>query len=185
MIGRRDVLKLAGVLMGMGVVKPNLSKAFISHTQDTAIGSRHTFLGKYYAQILDGNRFSIPDEVRYMFPETFYITTHVTDCSLQIFPEAEWQGMYEVINNLPEANEAVMLYKRRVIIPAQKTSLSSDGDIWIDRRLLNDSEISCDVVLIGQIDKFELWSEQKWDEATDIANFDIAKVERDLKDFGL
>lgn len=182
---RRDVLKLAGMLMGMGLVKPNLSEALISNNLDGSIVGHEAFLGKYYTEILDGNRLSIPDEVRNMFPETFYITSHITDCSLLIYPEAEWQKMRDKINKLPKSNEAVRLFTRRVIMPVQKTSLSRDGDIWINPALLNDAEISCDVVLIGQIDKFELWSEQKWDEATDIANFDIAKVERDLKDFSL
>ena len=84
MLERRDVLKFAGVLMGMGVLRPNISEAFSSPTQDA---DRRL----YHARILDGNRLSIPGEFRKMFSETLYITSHIIDCCLQIFPEAEWQ----------------------------------------------------------------------------------------------
>ena len=185
MIGRRDVLKLAGALMGMGLLRPNISEAFISHTQDAVIGRHHVFLGKYYAEIIGGNRLSIPSSLIKGCSDALYVTNAVVDKCLHIFPEAEWQKMCDKVNKLPESNEAVRLFTRRVIISAQKTSLSKDGDIWIDHALLNDAEISDDVVLVGQIDKIELWSQHIWDDVIDIANFDAAKVERELADFSL
>lgn len=149
-----------------------------------------SFLGKYYYTLDPKGRVIIPAPLREIIFQKYnntklYITNAPVDKCLQMYPLEEWNRLEEKVRTLPKTDEAVKYFMRRVIASAVECDLDKQGRILIPAAHREDSEIKSDIVIVGQIDKIEMWSKEQWEIVTDPARIDVKSVEAALAGYGI
>lgn len=147
------------------------------------------FSGKYYYNLEEKGRLIIPAPFREIISSNYspklYITNAAFDRCLHIYPYEEWIRLEEKVRGLPRMLEEVRFFMRRVIASAQECTMDKQGRLLIPASLREDAGINGEVVIVGQIDKIELWDRKEWDAATDITRLDRKTVEECLASYGL
>lgn len=149
-----------------------------------------SFLGKYYYTLDPKGRIIIPAPLRDVIFKKYstaklYITNAAFDKCLHIYPLDEWVKLEEKIKALPKMDEAVKFYMRRVVASATECEIDKQGRILVPYEHRQDAGINSEVVMVGQLDKIELWDKSAWNEVTDPAKVDAKAFESVLAGYGL
>lgn len=147
------------------------------------------FTGKHYYTVDEKGRLIIPAPFREILSSNYtpklYITNAAFDRCLHIYPNEEWSKLEEKVRGLPKMLEEVRIFMRRVIASAQECSIDKQGRILIPSAHREDAAIKGDVVIVGQIEKIELWDRNEWDAVVDISRIDRKAAEEKLAAYGL
>jgi len=147
------------------------------------------FSGKYYYTVDPKGRIIVPAPFREVLSANYssklYITNAPSESCLHIYPLEEWSRLLEKVKNLPRTNEYVKFFSRRVIAAAVETELDKQGRLLIPSAHREDAGISGEVVIVGLVDKIEIWDRRLWQEVTDLGKIDIKAYESALSDYGL
>jgi len=147
------------------------------------------FSGKYYYTIDPKGRVIIPSPFREIifanYNTKLFVTNDVVDRCLHIYPQDEWIKLEEKVRRLPQMLDEVKYFKRRVIASAQEVELDKQGRILIPAAHREDAGLNADIVIVGQIDKIELWDRKEWDAVCDPSRIDRAAVTGKLAELGL
>lgn len=81
---------------------------------------------------------------------------------LLVYPEPEWEEKRPKIEALPNRYKSVRRLQRLVLGNAAPMELDSAGRILIPPTLRSYAYLEKKLMLIGQGNKFELWSEERW-----------------------
>lgn len=100
---------------------------------------------------------------------------------LWIYPVPAWNKVEEQLRIAPNMNPAVKRLNRLLVGNANEIELDSNGRFVVPPMLREHAGLDKKVVLVGQLDKFELWSEEVW-EATTNAYLDQEQDFGDLPD---
>ncbi len=149
------------------------------------------FSGKHYNRVDDKGRVVIPKELRAVIEESystrFYITTAPFDPCLHLYPLEEWLRFEEKVRALPTISDAAAFIRRRVIASAQECGLDGHGRILIPAPHRVDAGIDGEgeVVIVGLIDKIEIWKRERWDEVVDPTKVDSKAFKAELASYGI
>lgn len=147
------------------------------------------FSGKYYYTLDPKGRLIIPSSFREIissnYNSTLFVVNALFDKCLHIYPQEEWTRFEEKVRVLPSMLEEVRFLKRRVIASAQEIELDKQGRVLIPATHREDAGLASDIVIVGQIDKIELWDRKEWDSVVDPARVDRKAVEEKLAAYGL
>ncbi|RMG69332.1 MAG: division/cell wall cluster transcriptional repressor MraZ [Nitrospirae bacterium] len=119
------------------------------------------------------------------YSEKLYIANALFDKCLLLYPIEQWQRFAEKVKSLPQTKKSVRLLKRRVIASAQECELDRQGRLLIPSALRADADINGELVVVGQIEKMEIWNRKEWDAAVDISSIDRDAYEEELAELGL
>tara|TARA_B110000444_G_scaffold261124_1_gene311254 strand:+ start:2769 stop:3197 length:429 start_codon:yes stop_codon:yes gene_type:complete len=89
-----------------------------------------------------------------------------TQCLL-IYPLPFWERLEQRIGELPSMNTASRQFQRLVIGYASDLELDSNGRVLLPASLREYAKLEKKLVLVGQVDKLELWAESLWFEHRD------------------
>ena len=147
------------------------------------------FSGKYYYTIDPKGRVIIPSPFREIiftnYSTKLYITNDVFDKCLHIYPQEEWSRLEEKVRLLPKSQDEIKFFMRRVIASAQEVELDKQGRILVPAAHREDAVLNTDIVIVGQIDKIELWDRKEWDAVNDPSRIDKKVVAEKLAAYGL
>lgn len=147
------------------------------------------FSGKYYYTVDPKGRVIIPAPFRELIAANYspklFVANAAFDACLHIYPFEEWLRLEEKVRGLPRMNEAVRFFMRKVIASAVDVEVDRQGRILVPSAHREDAGINGDVVIVGQIEKMELWNRAEWDEVTDASKIDRKAYESALSDYGL
>jgi MraZ protein len=147
------------------------------------------FTGKYYYTVDPKGRIIIPSPLRKIIFDHYntklFAANALFDRCLHIYPQEEWSRLEEKVRSLPKMDRDVKLFKRKVIASATECELDKQGRILIPAALREDADINGDIVIVGQIEKIELWNKKEWDAVTDLSRVDQHAVEEKLAGYGL
>ncbi|MEW6108669.1 MAG: division/cell wall cluster transcriptional repressor MraZ [Nitrospirota bacterium] len=147
------------------------------------------FSGKYYYTIDPKGRIIIPAPFREIISSNYspklYIVNAAFDKCLHIYPQEEWGRLEERVRQLPKMQEEVRFFMRRVIASAQEVEVDKQGRILVPAAHREDAGLNSDIVIVGQIEKFELWDRNEWNAVVDPARIDKKAVEEKLAAYGL
>ncbi len=149
-----------------------------------------SFIGKYYHNLDQKGRVILPASLREVLVNKYssqklYLTNAPFDRSLYLYPLEEWLKMEEKVRELPRSDEAVMFFLRRVIAGAVPVELDKQGRLLIPYEHRQDAGINSEVVIVGQIDRIEIWDKVTWDNITDPTKVDIKRLQDALAKYGL
>ncbi len=147
------------------------------------------FSGKYYYTLDPKGRVIIPAPFREIISSNYnpklYVVNDIFDNCLHIYPQEEWSKLEEKVRTLPKMDEDVKLFIRKVIGSAQETEIDKQGRILISAAQRQDAGLNSDIVIVGQLDKIDLWDRKEWDAVNDLSKIDKKTTAEKLAAYGL
>ena len=148
-----------------------------------------SFSGTHYYTVDPKGRIIIPapfrDIISTNYSTKLYIVNAAFDRCLHIYPLEEWNKLEEKVRTLPKMDEAVKFLMRRVIGSAVEVEMDKQGRVLIPASLRENSGVSVEIVIVGQIEKIEIWDRKEWDVVVDHSRIDKKAVEEKLAAYGL
>jgi MraZ protein len=96
------------------------------------------------------------------------------DSCLVAFPHTEWHKIESKILSMAEKSETMRRFRRVFIGGAFECACDKQDRILIPPYLRQYAELEKEIVLVGVLDHFEIWSREKWD-------LENTAIEKDLK----
>ena len=124
------------------------------------------FQGKFEHTLDDKGRLAVPSPFRRKLGgedvEGLALVVTISDQCLAAYPMLEWDAKLAIIAKLNQLDPKVMAFKRIFIGCAQECPIDKAGRILIPQDLRRDARIERDCVIMGQLEKLEIWSAERW-----------------------
>jgi len=135
-------------------------------------GTQTMMLRGVHTLALDAKgRIAVPSRYRALLQsmaEGALVTTIDTEARcLLIYPLPEWEVIQEKISALSSFNKAARRIQRLLVGHATDVEMDASGRVLVPPPLRDYAELDKKVVLLGQGNKFELWSEEQWAQTRD------------------
>ena len=114
------------------------------------------FNGQYTHQMDEKGRLSLPSAFRREAEE--FVLLQWEKPYLTLFPLSEWQQIQSELRALRKSNPKAANYVRRISAGAHAVAPDKQGRILIPSRLQADAGLEGEVLLVGVIDRVELWN---------------------------
>ncbi|GGI83128.1 division/cell wall cluster transcriptional repressor MraZ [Shewanella gelidii] len=117
------------------------------------------------------------------------ITVDISSPCLLIYPQHQWTEIEAKLLRLSDTNPTQRKLKRLLLGHAHECELDSLGRILLPSSLRNFAQLEKHSMLVGQLNKFELWNESAWhqeieDDLETIQSLNLSEVDG-LEDFSL
>lgn len=129
------------------------------------------FKGQYDNSIDEKGRLAVPAKMRRVLTpeanETFTITRGFERC-IFVYPQDRWEKMEESFLELNPYQRETRDFLRTITRWAEEVTLDKQGRIVLPKRLLDFAGLSDAAVVIGSLDRIEIWEPgifQEHDEA--------------------
>ena len=123
------------------------------------------FYGEFTHTLDEKNRLIVPmrlrGKIRETFVERFIITKGLDNC-LFLFTVDEWRLFENKTKALPLTGKDARAYTRHLFSGASECTIDKQGRISIPLYLKNYAQIRKDVIVIGVMNRIEIWSREKW-----------------------
>lgn len=120
-----------------------------------------SFKGSYNYSVDSKGRINIPSRLRkYVSPEandTFIVTRGYEKC-LFAYPLDEWNKLEQSIRDLSPTNPKHRFFMRTLLELATESQLDGQSRITIPKELLQFAGIENDVLILGVLERIELWN---------------------------
>jgi MraZ protein len=90
------------------------------------------------------------------------VATVDRDYCLLIYPLPDWEEIERKLTRLPALNKQSRRLQRLMLGHATDLEMDSHGRVLLTRELREFAGLDRQTMLIGQGNKFELWSEERW-----------------------
>jgi len=149
-----------------------------------------SFTGTYYYTLDPKGRIIIPSPLREVLFANYgsskiYITNASFDKCLHIYPEVEWGLLEEKVKGKPMTDKALQYFMRRVFSAAVPCEMDKNGRVMVPYELRQNAGIENDIVIVGLMDRLELWDKQRWDDVTNPDKVDVEAFARKLSEYGI
>lgn len=116
-------------------------------------------------------------------------TIDIQQPCLLLYPLSEWEEIELKLSRLSSMNPHERRLQRLLLGYAMEGEMDKSGRLLLSAPLRQHAKLSKEIMLVGQLNKFEIWSSESWDEQiqSDIsteqdANFELTDR---LQDFSL
>ncbi|MDG6774013.1 division/cell wall cluster transcriptional repressor MraZ [Thiomicrorhabdus sp. ZW0627] len=82
---------------------------------------------------------------------------------LLIYTLDEWEVIERKLMSLPNVDPQARLYQRLLLGHASEMEMDSQGRVLLPSLLREHAKLEKSAILLGQGNKFELWSQEAWD----------------------
>ncbi|MCD6045762.1 MAG: mraZ, partial [Gammaproteobacteria bacterium] len=118
-------------------------------------------------------RLAMPARQRDLLLETddkaqLVVTIDTQSACLLLYPLEEWEIIERKLEALPSFNPATRRLQRLLIGHASEVEMDNQGRILIPQLLRDYAKLDKRVMVVGQGQKFELWSDTLWDAQREI-----------------
>ena len=124
------------------------------------------FQGHSNINLDDKGRIIIPSKFRrHIMPEAnnqLNVTLGRDKC-VWLFPSYEWQNVLQTLNNVNPYTKDEVAMKRQMLFYADELTIDSQHRILIPQELLQIVNIKKEVLLLGQLERIELWNPEEYD----------------------
>jgi MraZ protein len=124
------------------------------------------FRGSFEHSVDSKGRVSVPSRFRELLSERYegkLVLTMDFDKCIMVYPLEEWERVEEKIKSLPQSQKEVKDYTRFVFSNAAECELDKQGRILIPPPLREGARISKSVIVVGILNKMEIWDKGAWD----------------------
>lgn len=123
------------------------------------------FQGHASLNIDDKGRIIIPSKFRkHISSEAnnlLYVTLGRDNC-LWLYPSDQWTKLVKQIEKINAFTHDEIAMRRQMLFYTEECSIDSQHRILIPQKLLDKVEIGKEVLLIGQLERIELWNEEQF-----------------------
>ncbi len=133
-----------------------------------AYTGKYRFIGKYYSNIDKHGMISLPEpfneQLQLCSKRKVYISLKAFDKCLNIYPQDKWAKLKKRIEKIDTLEEVEKYELRRNIASVMETAIDDKGRLFISHDHMEDAEIhiGSEIVIVGQLDRIEIWSKNEW-----------------------
>lgn len=124
------------------------------------------FRGATLVNLDSKGRLTVPTRYRGMLSEEskgqMVCTIDLHQPCLLLYTLPEWEIIEEKLSRLSTMNPAERRVQRLLLGHASECQMDSSGRLLLASTLRQHAGLTKEVMLVGQINKFELWDEQTW-----------------------
>lgn len=123
------------------------------------------FRGCSFHTIDPKGRFIIPARFRDVIKASgkdSVMISGMDDC-LYAYPHDQWNQLEQKILHLPQKSEPMRRFQRIFIGGAYDCKCDAQGRVLIPPSLKQYAELEREVALVGVLNRFEIWSREKWE----------------------
>jgi MraZ protein len=145
------------------------------------------FRSRYEHTIDAKGRLSVPARFRELLTERYderLVVTNFDRC-LVAYPYSEWQAIEEKLGSLSMVSPEVTAFTRFFISGATECEIDKLGRILIPQVLRDYAKLEKDVVIAGQLRKFEIWSKALWEEELNQSRAQLERLRGAVAHLGL
>ncbi|MBO5489596.1 MAG: division/cell wall cluster transcriptional repressor MraZ [Eubacterium sp.] len=139
------------------------------------------FMGTYEHGLDAKGRVIIPAKLREDLGESFVVTAGLDGC-LFAYPQTEWDGFVDKLNELP-GTKGTRTLQRHFMAKAAQCETDKQGRALIPANLREYAALQKEIVFVGVLSKIEIWSKERWEENDDYDN--IEDIAEHMSEFGL
>ncbi|MFW6078205.1 MAG: division/cell wall cluster transcriptional repressor MraZ [Gemmatimonadota bacterium] len=125
------------------------------------------FLGSYTYQIDGKGRVSLPAAFRREASDQAFVLIQAHPPALTLYPQETWsevkERMRDLLRHQPEARSFVL----RMTANALEVNPDGQGRILIPSRLKEAAHLDGEALLVGALDKVEIWNPKRFEEAVE------------------
>ncbi len=126
------------------------------------------FTGQYHHTIDEKNRLAIPSSIRKCMDEDtegngFFVTPGLDKC-LALYTPLHFKEISEKYNEQASTNRKARNFQRHFFSNSKKVDCDKQGRISIDPQHIDYADLKKDVVIVGVMNKIEIWDSQAWKE---------------------
>ena len=119
------------------------------------------FFGTYTPKLDEKGRLFLPAKFRDQLSGGLMVTRGQEHC-LYVWPQAEIERVTERLREAPVSNKATRDYIRMFSSGASDDAPDKQGRITVPPQLREWAGLTKDVVVIGAMNRLEIWDETKW-----------------------
>ena len=120
------------------------------------------FMGEYHHSIDAKGRIIIPAKLRDDLGENIIVTRGLDGC-LFLYPKEQWDNIINKYKDLPDTKDKRQ-FLRIFLSGATTCEYDKQGRINIPKPLASYASLIKDCIIIGSLEKLEIWSKEKWEE---------------------
>ena len=102
-----------------------------------------------------------------------------------LYPANEWKIFEEKLRTLPLTNKNARTFTRFFLGSAVDGGLDKQGRVLISSALRTFAGLDKEVVLVGVLDRVEIWDKAKWDENNTEVEDNMDDIAAHMEDLGL
>lgn len=142
------------------------------------------FLGEFEHTIDDKGRLTIPAKFRPDLDGGVVVTRGLDGC-LWAYGRAEWEKLAEKIAQMPTTNQAARNFARFMFSGAFDSIPDRQGRVIIPQNLRDYASIENETVVIGVMNRVEIWNPEKWSQVVNTVEEDPEAIVAQLQDLGI
>jgi MraZ protein len=139
--------------------------------------------GHYVNSINEKGRLSIPSKFRDVLRDlgaSYLIVTKSIDRCLLAFAPDDWERMEKLASGLSMMKKEDIWFKRHLVGSAEECLIDAQGRILIPAGLRDYADLKKKCLLVGIIDRFEIWDQDTYNKSMKEALEDSEKMREGL-----
>ena len=140
------------------------------------------FIGEYNHTVDAKGRVIVPSKFREILGDEFIVTKGLDHC-LCAYESTEWEKFEQKLANLPTNSRDNRQLTRFFLSGAASCEVDKQGRILLPSVLRTFAQIEKDAVLVGNGNRVEIWSRDRWAEANNYD--DIEDIAEGLEGFSI
>jgi MraZ protein len=137
------------------------------------------FLGSFQHQLDDKGRLSLPAQFRREAADQRFVLVQAYPPALALYPETEWLEVEDRMEALLR-DPAARMWVLSVVSNAVEVTPDAQGRILVPAALRTAAELEGQALLVGAINKVEIWNPAKFEAAVQVAAPDIQRFAADI-----
>jgi len=131
-------------------------------------------------------RLAIPSRYRERLEELcggkLIVTISLLERCLVVYPYPRWQRIEDELKDLPTLDRKAQSVIHLLIGHAADCDMDSNGRVLLSQSLRNFAGLDKRIMMVGQVDKFELWDEAGWSRRRDELLDDVPQLHEEPSD---
>ena len=141
-------------------------------------------IGEYEHSIDTKGRLIMPAKLKEDIGEKFIITKWLDGC-LFVYSQKEWQVCEEKLRTFPLTNKDARALMRFFLAGATECEIDKQGRFLIASNLREFAGLEKEVVIIGVLNKIEIWSKDKWLKYSEEENMEADEIAEKMSNLGI
>lgn len=141
-------------------------------------------IGEYAHSIDAKGRLIMPAKLKDDIGEKFVITKGLDGC-LFVYSQKEWSNFEEKLRAFPLTNKDARALIRFFLAGAMECEIDKQGRFLITSNLREFAGLEKEVIIVGVLNKIEIWSKDKWTEYSEKENMEADEIAEKMSNLGI
>ena len=141
-------------------------------------------IGEYEHSIDTKGRLIMPSKLKEDIGEKFVVTKGLDGC-LFVYSQAEWKSFEDKLRTFPLTNKDARALVRFFLAGAMECEIDKQGRFLIPANLREFAGLEKEVVVIGVLNKIEIWSKDKWLKYSQEENNSADEIAEKMSNLGI